>query len=164
MKPGSALTRFALDHPWAVTLLMGAVALSLALLAALPSIWPGAFPALNGVQVDTDPENMLSRKEAVRVFHNEMKRLLSLNDIVVVGVVNEKHPNGVFNPRSLQNIHALTEYALTLKGAAIGVSDPEAGVIAADVIAPSTVDNIEQACTSVRAAYIDCQKDFSFWN
>ena len=116
----------------------------LAVLAALPSLWPNAFPVLQPLKVDTDPENMLSRDEAVRVFHNDMKRLFSLNDMVVLGVVNEDHEQGVFNPESLRKVYDLTEYALTLRGQAIGVDDPDAGVIEADVIAPSTVDNIEQ--------------------
>ncbi|NIA13280.1 MAG: MMPL family transporter [Nitrospiraceae bacterium] len=123
---------------------MLAVTLALLVAAALPSIWPERFTSLNGVQVDTDPENMLSPEEAVRVFHNDMKRVFALNDIVVLGVVNEADPNGVFNPQSLRNIYELTEYALTLRGEVIGEEDPEAGVISADVIAPSTVDNIEQ--------------------
>ena len=123
---------------------MLAVTLLLALLAVLPSLWPAYFPGLSPVVVDTDPENMLSKDEAARVFHNDMKRVFSLNDIVVVGVVNETDPNGVFTPRSLRDIYELTEYALTLKGESIGQDDPQAGVIDADVIAPSTVDNIEQ--------------------
>ena len=144
MNKTNPLVGYATDHPRIVTALMCLGTLVLALLAGLPSIWPEQFTALPAVKVDTDPENMLSKEEAVRVFHNEMKRLLSLNDMVVLGVVNEAHPDGVFNPDSLRNIYELTEYALTLKGAAIGEKDPQAGVVSADVIAPSTVDNIEQ--------------------
>jgi uncharacterized protein len=144
MKSGGAIVRFSTSHPKLITVLMCGVAGALALMAALPSIWPAHFGFLSPVKVDTDPENMLSRNEAARVFHNDMKRIMSLNDMVVLGVVNESHPDGVFNPQSLRNIYDLTEYALTLKGAAIGEADPEAGVISADVIAPSTVDNIEQ--------------------
>ena len=120
------------------------VTLSIAMLAVLPSLWPGTFSMLSGVKVDTDPENMLSEDEAVRVFHNDMKKVLSLHDMVVVGVVNETHPNGVFNSKSLNNIYSLTEFAMGLQGEEIGEEDPKAGVIQVDVIAPSTVDNIEQ--------------------
>ena len=144
MKLSESVTRAAMDWPRAIAGGMLALCLAIGLLAALPSIWPETFSALNGVKVDTDPENMLSHDEAVRVFHNDMKKVFSLNDIVVLGVVNETDPNGVFNPESLKKIYDLTQYALTLRGEAIGVEDPQAGVIRADVIAPSTVDNIEQ--------------------
>src|SRR5690606_20273617 len=73
------------------------------------------------------------------------KKRLSLHEIIVVGVVNETHPQGVFNAASLARVHDLTQFALGLGGEAIGLDDPRAGVIAMDVIAPSTVDNIEQA-------------------
>ncbi|MBN2308137.1 MAG: MMPL family transporter [Candidatus Hydrogenedentes bacterium] len=140
----SRLVRLGTDYPRSTTALMMGVTIILAVLAALPSIWPGAFPMLDGVKVDTDPENMLGKNEPVRVFHNEMKRRFGLNDMVVVGVVNETHPNGVFNVESLRHVYDLATYAATLRGEAIGESDPNAGVIEVDVLAPSTVDNIEQ--------------------
>jgi predicted RND superfamily exporter protein len=97
------------------------------------------------VQVDTDPENMLPSDEPVRVFHRDMKSEFTLYDMLVVGVVNGKAPDYVFNPETLKDIHALTAYAKTLHGAAIGKpDDPKAGVIGIDIIAPSTVDNVEQ--------------------
>jgi len=149
MHMGSASIRFSTNHPKVVTLLMCVVAGALIVLVGLPSIWPQHFRALHGVQVDTDPENMLSRKEAVRVLHNEMKGLFSLHDMVVLGIVNDKHPDGVFNPESLGKVYELTQFALTLHGEAIGQQDPYAGVIEAEVIAPSTVDNIEQGGAGV---------------
>jgi predicted RND superfamily exporter protein len=124
---------------------MVALTLVLALLAVVPTIWPGAVPGLFAARIDTDPENMLAEDEAVRVFHHRMKDLLDLYDIVVVGVVNEEHPEGVFNPGSLARIHELTEFARELRGAKIGADDPQAGVVGVDMIAPGLVDNIEQA-------------------
>jgi len=93
------------------------------------------------VKVDTDPENMLSATERVRVFHNQMKKEFDLHDYVVLGVVNEKDPNGVFNPTTLKKVHLLTKFAKTLKDPA----DPSRRVIARNIIAPGTVDSIEQA-------------------
>ncbi len=109
---------------------------------AAPSLAPGAFPFLNPVKIDTDPENMLGAKEAVRVYHNEMKDEFGLNDLIVVGIVNETDPNGVFNTQTLGNVFELTNFAKTIRWDDGGV---EEGVIAIDIIAPSTVDNIEQA-------------------
>ena len=109
--------------------------------AALPSIFPGTFPFLNPLRVDTDPENMLPATESVRTLHHEMKKDLQLYDMVVVGVVDDKDPDGVFNPKTLDNIYELTKYARTLHWTENG---KEAGVVNVDLIAPSTVDNIEQ--------------------
>ncbi len=143
-----SLARFTSDtatnHPRSVFGIIAVMVLVLGLLAALPSLWPKQFAVLNPVQVDTDPENMLSPEEPVRIFHNEMKERFNLNDIIVVGVVNEEHPQGVFNQASLERVYTLTEYAKTLQGQTIGSDDPRAGVVRADIIAPSTVDNIEQ--------------------
>ena len=100
------------------------------------------------VTVDTDPENMLSEDEAVRIFHTAMKKEFSLYDMVVVGVVNEQHPQGVFNVESLGKVHALTEYAKTLQWPAQDGTEADTqkfhGVVRAEIIAPSTMDNITQ--------------------
>ena len=120
------------------------ITIFLALTAALPSIWPDSFPYLHGVTVDTDPENMLSEHEPVRVFHDEMKKELALYDMIVVGVVNEHHSQGVFNPQSLKNIDQLTKYIKTLHWPDPENSSRQIGVIEIDLIAPSTVDNVQQ--------------------
>lgn len=85
------------------------------------------------IQIDTDPENMLSEKEFVRVFHNETKKEFALHDTVVLGIVNETDPDGVFNLDTLTKIHKITK----------GVKKID-GVIAYDLISLGTVDNIRQ--------------------
>ena len=144
MSLATRTSQFCTHHPKTVFSIVGAATLILVALALLPTLWPHQLSALQGVEVDTDPENMLSRDEPVRVFHNHMKKAFSLNDIIVVGVVNETHPQGVFNKDSLARVFELTEFAKTLQGQAVGSEDPGAGVVRADIIAPSTVDNIEQ--------------------
>ena len=140
----SMFTDLPTRYPRWVTAVMLTATLILAALAAAPTIWPHLAPGLHPARIDTDPENMLDEHEAVRVFHDRMKAALGLHDIVVVGVVNEEHPQGVFNPESLRRVRELTDLASTLRGEAIGVDDPHAGVVATDMIAPSRVDNIEQ--------------------
>ncbi len=93
------------------------------------------------VKVDTDPENMLSESEAVRIFHHQMKKEFSLYDVVVVGVVNEKNPDGVFNPATLGRVLELSRFAENL----VDPQDPSRRVVSRDVIAPNNVDSIEQA-------------------
>lgn len=96
------------------------------------------------IKVDTDPENMLSEHEAVRVFNEETKKDFVLNDIVVVGIVNNRDPNGVFNPQSLQRIYDLTQYAKTLRWPNPKDPNETIGVVEVDLLAPSMVDHISQ--------------------
>jgi hypothetical protein len=135
-------TDFSIRHYKAVTLTMVGVTLILLILAAVPSIWPEKVAGLKPLRIDTDPENMLPEDEPVRVFHDRMKEELSLYDMVVVGVVNETNTEGVYNPQTLKNVYELTEYAKTLRWKEDG---KQVGVVTVDLIAPSTVDNIEQA-------------------
>jgi len=122
------MIQFSLNRPTMMTAIMVAVTLILSTL-------------ILRVHVDTDPENMLSKDAFVRVFHNQTKKEFNLHDVVVLGVVNEKDPNGVFNPKSLKKIYELSQFAATLSDPA----HPDRTVIARDIIAPDTVDSIEQA-------------------
>lgn len=94
----------------------------------------GLGSAIPSIKIDTDPETMLSADDPARVFHNETKEEFALHDLIVVGVVNDAEPEGVFNPESLGRIHELNERLKSIDG-----------VIARDVLGPSTMDNIEQA-------------------
>ena len=115
MNASSRIVQFSVGRPRIIALVMVLITLCFALVAGLPTIWPATFSGLNPLKVDTDPENMLPENEPVRLFHNEMKEEMSLHDMVVVGVVNEAHPEGVFNPESLSKVYQLTEYAKTLR-------------------------------------------------
>lgn len=123
----------------ATTLLL---TVTFAALAALPSIWPKTFPSLNSVQVDTDPENMLSGDEPARLFHDKTRELFQLHDMVVVGVVDDGNPEGVFNPTALANVFDLANYAKTLRWQ--DEHGEDVGVVGVDLLAPSTVDDISQ--------------------
>lgn len=68
------------------------------------------------VKIDTDPENMLPQNEFVRVFHQEIKKEFSLYDYIVLGVVNEKDKNGVFNPQTLEKVYGLTQAIARIDG------------------------------------------------
>lgn len=114
------IIRFSLNHPKLIFVLV--------LLGVL-----GLGALIPRIQVDTDPENMLSAHQPARVFHDEMKKEFSLYEMIVVGVVNETDPDGVFNPDSLARIHALTKKIENIDG-----------VVRQDLLSPSTVDNISQ--------------------
>jgi len=127
------ITDYSLRHYKLVTVLMVAFVSALGVL--IPQI-----------KVDTDPENMLSPDESVRVFHNRNKEQFALHDIVVLGIVNEKNPNGVFNPSSLARIYELTEFAMAeLRWPDEKEPNKQVGVIEVDILAPSTVDHIGQS-------------------
>ncbi len=122
------ITEFSIEHYRLITIVM--VLITLALGAFMPRI-----------KVDTDPENMLNEHEPVRVFHDQMKQEFSLNDYVVLGVVNEQNPDGVFNIETLTRIHELTEFVRDMHDE----DDPEKRVVTGNLISPGTVDAIEQA-------------------
>ncbi len=128
MQLDRTLIQFSMNRPGLLTALMVFMTLALGTLIVR-------------VHVDTDPENMLSKDEFVRVFHNQTKKEFNLHDVVVLGVVNEKDADGVFNPDSLKKIYALSKFAATLADP----ENPERKVIARDIIAPDNVDTIEQA-------------------
>lgn len=93
-----------------------------------------ALTQLPRIEIDTDPENMLPADAPVRIFHHQTKEEFSLYDFIVLGIVNEKNVDGVFNPGTLKIIYDLTEEIKKVDG-----------VIAHEIVAPSTKDNIEQA-------------------
>ncbi|MBN2191110.1 MAG: MMPL family transporter, partial [Candidatus Aureabacteria bacterium] len=99
------------------------------------------------IKIDTDPENMLSEKEFVRVFHNKAKKDFSLYDFVILGIVNEDDPNGVFNKDTLSKIYNITEEIkqIELESPGHGTIRP---VITRDIISPSTVDNIREGSSA----------------
>jgi len=112
------------------------IAFALLFLVLIPIIYPSS--TLSKLKIDTDPENMLSKSEPVRVFHNNMREEFNLYDIVVFGIVNKDNEQGIFNKESLYNIYHLTEYAKTIDG-----------VISKEIISPSTVDSIESSSAGV---------------
>ncbi|MDH7598663.1 MAG: MMPL family transporter [Sedimentisphaerales bacterium] len=128
MEFGRSLTGLALDRPRAVAIVLGIITVGLGTL-------------IGGIKVDTDPENMLPAQAPVRVFHDQAKRTFGLSDMVVLGVVNKTHPNGVFNVASLNRIYQIAEYLKSWHS----TRDPNEGVVGIDLIAPSALDHISQA-------------------
>ncbi len=133
-KLGHSWIEWAVAKPRRVTWLMVGTTLLAVLFATVPTLVPGGVGPLPTIEVDVDPENMLDTDEPVRVFHDAAKQRFGLHDAVVVGIVNEDDPAGVFNPRTLTNLHRLTEVGKQLEG-----------VVAPDVMSLATVDSIENA-------------------
>ncbi len=127
----NALIDFSINHYKIATLIM--VAFTAAMCAFFPL-----------VAVDTDPENMLPKNDPKRVFHNETKRQFALSETVVVGVVNERDPDGVFNPATLRRVYELTEFAKTLRWPDEKNPGRFSGVVEVDMLGPSLVDHMSQ--------------------
>jgi predicted RND superfamily exporter protein len=109
------LIRFSIDHPKIV--MIAAVLITAALILPIPS-----------AVIDTDPENMLAADEPVRLTHSQIKEEFSLSDFLVVGFVGE---TDLTTPDFVERLTQLVE---TVEGME--------GVVAEDVLAPSTVDDI----------------------
>jgi len=91
-----ALTNFSIKYPRLTILAICAIAIVFLL----------QFPQ---VKFDNDPENMLSADEPVRIFHHEVKQTYALYDFVIIGIVNEKDPAGIFNVATLDRLYQLTQ-------------------------------------------------------
>lgn len=132
-----------MNRPSALMWMTGLFSLLMIALVAAPTLAPGTFSVLQPLNIDTDPENMLAESEPVRVFHNDMKAEFGLNDLIVIGVVApDDEPEGVFTPQTLRNVYDLAAFAETIRWRE---GDETRGVLSVDIIAPSTVDSIDQA-------------------
>ncbi|MGB0833698.1 MAG: efflux RND transporter permease subunit [Psychrobium sp.] len=103
---------------WPKTIYAVVAIIAIALLTQVPRI-----------NIDTDPQNMLSQDNPARVFHNEVKKEFNLYDAIVLGVVNKQ---GIYTPQNLTTIKSISDFV-------VGID----GVIANEVMAPSLVDNIK---------------------
>ena len=113
------LLNFAIEQPKRVFLILFIAVIVFA--AMLPKII-----------IDTDPENMLPPDQADRVFHEQVKKKFGINDLIVVGMINEG-PLGIYNTRSLAALHQLSQQILNIEG-----------IVPQDVLSLATVDNISQ--------------------
>ncbi|MFC1557556.1 RND family transporter, partial [candidate division KSB1 bacterium] len=118
-----SLFTFSMDHPKLVIALVSII--TLLFLIQIPKI-----------NIDTDPENMLSEDEHVRRFHHEMKETFNLHDMLVLGVYSK---NGVFNRETISRVITITEEIKGLDG-----------VIVDDILALSEVDDISNTGGTIR--------------
>lgn len=116
--------------------------LAILTLVAIPTLSGKLTNILHPLTVDTDPESMLLYDNPVRVTHREQKKKFAIYDLVVVGITNTTHENGVFNAKTLSNVYKLVTYAKGLQW--IDEDGKKEGVVDVELIAPSTMDNIAQ--------------------
>ncbi|MGD2080001.1 MAG: MMPL family transporter [Nitrospirota bacterium] len=95
------------------------------LIGVLTVIFAVQFPK---IVIDTDPENMLREDEPIRVFHDGVKEDFGIEELIVLGVVNDE---GIFNPGSLEKVKRISEEVLEIEG-----------VIADDVMSLTLTNNV----------------------
>src|SRR3989338_6034487 len=119
------LVKFSVDHPrLVVSLTLG---LTLIFAAQLPKI-----------KTDTDPKNMLPVTSPVRQYNDQVEGWFALHpDVIVLGIRSEE---GIFTAGTLRRIENLTQAILKIPG-----------VIAPDVIALPTVDDVSTEGDTLRA-------------
>lgn len=83
------MTSFSIRFPWII------IGLAVIMIIGFGTQFPK-------VRFDTDPENMLAKDEPIRVFNNQIKAKFNLYDFVIVGIVNDKNPDGIFNVKTLE--------------------------------------------------------------
>ncbi len=98
--------------------------------AAILTLVIASAALIPNIQIDTDPENMLSADDPARLFHNQVQNDFAMYDNIVVGAVASDE-KGIFTPRSLTALHQLTKSILQIDG-----------VVQSDLLALSTSDNI----------------------
>jgi predicted RND superfamily exporter protein len=110
------ITTFSMERPKTV----------IGLLSLLTLLFGIQFPSIT---IDADPENMLEADQADRTYYNQIKKEFGINELIVVGIVDDK---GVFRPEALEKIAHITTEILKIDG-----------VIIEDMVSPSTTDNVK---------------------
>lgn len=136
------IINLSINRPRLIVSLMAVLTILTLATAALPTLFPKTFPNLHTLSVDTDPENMLSHSEPARVYHDKMKSVLNLNELIAIGVINKTHKSGVFNKDTLSRVYEMTEFAKTLNWE--NERGEIEGVVSVDIMSPSMIDSIEQ--------------------
>ena len=81
------ITKFSMDKPWVT---IGAI-------LVITAVFLLQFPKIS---IDTDPENMLQVDQVDRAYYDEIKEEFDIDDIIVVGIIDNK---GVFRSEALKS-------------------------------------------------------------
>ena len=121
-----SLVEFSVEHPKLVVILS----------VIITVLFMMQFPKM---KTDTNPKNMLPKTSDVRVWNDEVEKIFSLyEDMIVLGIVNEK---GILNKDTLARIQRITDEILKIKG-----------VAAQDVSSFTTIDNVTVENATLRVA------------
>lgn len=99
--------------------------------------------AIPNMKIDVDPENMLSSTDPTRIYHNKMKKMMDIHDMIAIAISNDTDETGIFNPKTLKNIYELSNFARTLTWRDPLDESKRIGVIPSSIYTPSQLDAIE---------------------
>lgn len=83
----SKVTKFSMDKPW----------ITIGMILVVTAVFLLQFPKIT---IDTDPENMLQVDQVDRAYYDKIKEEFDIDDIVVVGIIDNK---GIFRTEALQS-------------------------------------------------------------
>jgi predicted RND superfamily exporter protein len=63
------------------------------------------------IKVETNPVHILPADNPARLFQQQAHKDFGLHDMVMIGVINTRDKDGVFNPGSLKKIVQLSQFA-----------------------------------------------------
>ena len=86
--------------------------LVLILLAIITAGFASQLPRL---QMETNIEDMLPKSMDAYINKKKLEKLFSSADMVVIGILNETQPEGVYNPHTLRLVDELTQWLKTRK-------------------------------------------------
>lgn len=81
------VTKFSMNKPW----------ITIGIILVITAVFLLQFPKIS---IDTDPENMLQVDQVDRAYYDEIKEEFSIDDIIVVGIIDEK---GIFRTEALNS-------------------------------------------------------------
>jgi len=70
----------------------------------------GFVSQLPKIKMETSVEKMLPHSMDAYANKKKLEKIFSSADMVVIGISNEKSPNGIYNPHTLKLIHELTNW------------------------------------------------------
>ena len=65
---------------------------------------------------DTDPEHMLRADAPVRVYNDQVEEWFDLQEMIVIGVANAEHQDGVLNADTLGRLYEATQQIVEIDG------------------------------------------------
>lgn len=85
----------------------------LIVIAIITLFFAAGFPQMT---TDTDPEHMLRADAPVRVYNDQVEEWFDLQEMIVVGIEEAEHPDGVLNPDTLGRIYRATQQIIEIDG------------------------------------------------
>ncbi|MFB6286771.1 MAG: RND family transporter [Candidatus Bipolaricaulia bacterium] len=85
----------------------------LIVIAVITLLFAAGLPQMT---TDTDPEHMLRADAPVRVYNDQVEAWFDLQEMIVIGVANNQHEDGVLNADTLGRIYKATRRIVEVDG------------------------------------------------